>query len=382
MEFEYSAAQAQLRATARAFADSELRPHAAAREAEHQIAPATMAKVAALGLMGVSVPRALGGMEAGPVAYVLALRELARGDAAVAVTMAVTNMVAEAICKFGTTAQREKYVPKLVGGAYFAGAFALSEPGAGSDAASLRTRAEKHGKVWRLNGQKMWISHGDQAGVIVVWARTGDAGPKGISCFLVEKGTPGLSYGKPEEKMGLRASHTVALSLQDLEVPEANVLGELGQGFRIAMTALDGGRIGIGAQASGLGAQALALAKAYVKQQGWHEDVQQHQGPGFALADMATRLDAAWLLTLRAASLKEQGQPFTREAAMAKLYASEAANAVIRRAVQVMGHDGYMEEGGVARLFRDCRVTQLYEGTSEIQRLVISREVLKGIQIS
>ncbi|HET6346842.1 MAG TPA: acyl-CoA dehydrogenase family protein, partial [Myxococcota bacterium] len=262
MDFAITDAQRALRDQARAIATSSLRPTAAQRERAHAIDPTVVRDLAAAGLMGVNIPRSLGGMEAGAVAYALAIREIAGGDAAVAVTTAVTNMVAETITRFGTPAQRQMYVPRLVSGEYFGGSFALSEPGAGSDAASLRTRANRQGDTYILNGQKMWISTGDQAGVFVVWARTGAEGPKGISCFLVEHDAPGLSTGKPEEKMGLRASHTVSLSLQDVEVPESNLMGQLGQGFAIAMAALDGGRIGIGAQAAGIGWRGLELALA------------------------------------------------------------------------------------------------------------------------
>ena len=375
MNFEPTGAQQACADTARTFALAHLVAGRAEREQQHQIEAAVIAGLARHGLLGINVPTALGGQQAGAVAYAMALREIAAVDAAVAVTMAVTNMVAETLARFGTPAQARRFVPPLVQGSMFAGAFALSEPGSGSDAAALTTRAVRAGDGWLLNGQKMWITSGDQAGVLVVWARTGEAGAAGISCFLVAQGTPGLSFGKPEEKMGLRASHTVAVAFQDVRLAADAVLGELGQGFKIAMTALDGGRIGIGSQATGIGHAALQLARAHVQQtsQGAPE-----QGAMFTLADMACALDAAWLLTLRAAVGKERGQRFTREAAMAKVFASESANQVVRQALQLMGEKGYMEQAGVARLFRDCRVTQVYEGTSEIQRLVISREILKN----
>lgn len=374
MNFEPTAAQLALADRARAFAREHLAPGREARERQHQIEPAVIAGLARVGLLGVNVPKALGGQEAGPVAYAMCMREIAAVDAAVAVTTAVTNMVAETLVRFGSSAQVQRFVPPLVRGEVFAGSFALSEAGAGSDAAALTTRAVRDGDGWLLNGQKMWITSGDQAGVLVVWARTGEgSGAAGISCFLVPQGTPGVSFGKPEEKMGLRASHTVAVAFQDVRLPADSLLGELGQGFKIAMAALDGGRIGIGSQAAGIGRAAFELARAHLEKAGAVE-----QGAMFALADMATQLEAAWLLTLRASLGKARGVRFTREAAMAKVYASETANQVIRQALQVMGEYGYMEDAGVARLFRDCRVTQVYEGTSEIQRLVISREVLKN----
>ncbi|MEM6733918.1 MAG: acyl-CoA dehydrogenase family protein, partial [Myxococcota bacterium] len=231
--------------------------------------------------------------------------------------------------------------------------------------------------------EKMWITSGDDAGVIVVWAKTGPADSKAITCFLVEKDAKGLSAGNPEEKMGLLASHTVALSLQDVEVPESALLGELGKGFRIAMTALDGGRIGVSAQALGIGWGAYESSLRYVTERSqFGKTLSDQQAVQFKLADMATELEAGWLLVLRAAFLKEKGVPFTREASMAKVFSTEAANRVVREAVQVHGGYGYTEEYGVARAYRDCRVTQIYEGTSEVQRMVIAREVLKQVAAS
>ncbi len=375
-DFELDRSQTELRDIARDFASRELRPQAAAREAAHDIPAEVFRELGRRGLLGVNVPRELGGAQRGAVAYPVALREIATGDAAVAVTMAVTNMVAEVITRFGTPEQKARHVPKLVSGEYYGGAFGLSEPGAGSDAASLATKAVRDGDRWVLSGQKMWISTGDRAGVIVVWARTGGPGAKGISCFLVEAGAKGLSALKPEDKMGLRASHTVALAIEDVVVPDSARLGELGGGFRIAMAALDGGRIGIGAQALGMGTAALELAREHVKAAlPAAARAAGADGRELRLADMATELDAAWLLTLRAASLKEQHRPFTVEAAMAKVFSSEAANRAVREAVEVLGERGLCEESGVPRLVRDCRVTQIYEGTSEIQRVVISRAI-------
>ncbi len=368
-----------LRATAARFAKQRVAPGAKQREHEHAIPHALVRELGEQGLLGVNIPESLGGTEAGVVGYALALREIAKADAAVAVTMAVTNMVGEVITKFGTQAQREKHVPKLVSGEYFAGAFALSEPAYGSDAANLATKAKKTANGWSLSGEKAWITSGDGAGVIVVWARTSDDGARGITCFLVEKGAKGLSAGKPEEKMGLIASHTVSLALDDVEVGDDAVLGEVGGGFRIAMTALDGGRIGISAQAIGMAARALELSREYVTtRKQFKKTLAEQQAVQFMLADMATELDASWLLACRAACLKETGLPFSREAAMSKVFSTEAANRIIRDAVQLHGGYGYMEESEVARLYRDCRVTQIYEGTSEIQRVVIARDLLRG----
>jgi alkylation response protein AidB-like acyl-CoA dehydrogenase len=378
MLFDLTPEQKLLQDATRRFAAERIAPGAKERERREQIERELISEMAEQGLLGVNVPSELGGAEAGAVAYAVALREVAAADAAVAVTLAVTNMVAEVITRFGSDEQRRRYVPKLTSGEYFAGAFALSEPGAGSDAGALQTRAVKKGDGWSLSGEKLWISTGDQAGVIVVWARTGGEGPKGISCFLVEGGAKGLSAGKPEHKMGLRASHTVPLVLTDVEVPAGALLGELNQGFPIAMMALDGGRIGIGSQALGIGNAALSEARRYaLERQQFGKPIADNQAVSFKLADMATELDAAWLLTLRAAWLKQSGKRFSREAAMAKVFASEAANRAVREAVQIFGGYGYMEDSLVARLYRDCRVTQIYEGTSEVQRLVIARDVLK-----
>jgi alkylation response protein AidB-like acyl-CoA dehydrogenase len=378
-DFTLSEGQELLRAAAERFARGRLAPGAKQRERDHAIPHALIEELGEHGLLGVNIPESLGGAEAGVVGYVLALREVAKADASVAVTMAVTNMVSEVITKFGTPAQREKHVPKLVSGEYFAGAFALSEPSHGSDVANLQTRAKRTSKGWSLSGEKAWITSGDGAGVMVVWARTEGDGAKGITCFLVENGAPGLSAGKPEEKMGLIASHTVSLALDGVEVGEDAVLGEIGGGFRIAMTALDGGRIGISAQAIGMAARALEVTRDYVTtRKQFKKTLAEQQAVQFMLADMATELDASWLLALRAAWLKENGYPFSREAAMAKVFSTEAANRIIRDAVQLHGGYGYMEESEVARLYRDCRVTQIYEGTSEIQRMVIARDLLRG----
>jgi len=319
--------------------------------------------------MGVNIPESLGGAGAGVIAYASAMREVARGCAATAVTMAVTNMVGEVIAHFGSEAQRARYVPRLARGEYAAGAFALSEPEAGSDPGAMRTTATRDGDGWIIRGAKQWISSGTLAGVFVVWARTGGPGTAGISCFLVEAGTPGLKVGRHEDKTGLRASATVPLELDDLRLPADALLGKEGGGFRIAMMALDGGRVGIASQAVGIASAALDAAAAYARARPDANSVA-------LLADARTELDAAWLLALRAASLKEAGRPFSQEASVAKLFASETAWRVTNRAVELHGVDGC--EATVERHLRDSRVTMIYEGTSEIQRLVIARALLKG----
>jgi alkylation response protein AidB-like acyl-CoA dehydrogenase len=312
------------------------------------------------------------------VAYSLAMMEIAQGDAATAVTMAVNNMVAETIVKFGTPAQKERYVPKICDGTYAAGSFALSEPHAGSDARAMRTTARKTGDGFVLNGSKQWITSGAHAGVFIVWAQTGDEKNKAVSAFLVEGGTPGLVIGKPEDKMGLRASNTVAISFEDMHIPADALLSTEGAGFKIAMMALDGGRIGIASQSVGIGRAALAAAVEYAKERSaFGQAISDFQATQWKIADMETELSAAELLTWRAAALKEQGTPFTREASMAKLFASESANRAVAHAVQIHGGYGYVKEFPVERYYRDARVTTIYEGTSEIQRLVIARDVLK-----
>ena len=378
MNFDLTESEQLLEEAVRGFAADRLAKSAQERERNHQIEPDTIRALGEQGLLGVNLPESLGGSELGVVSYAIAILEVAKADASVAVTMAVTNMVGEVIRAFGTSQQQEEHIPRLTSGEYFGGAFALSEPGAGSDAGALTTRAVLEGDQWVLNGEKMWITTGDQAGVLVVWARTGGEGPGGLSCFLVPQGAEGLRAGRPEEKMGLRASHTVSLSLQDVRVPRSALLGQEGEGFKIAMVALDGGRIGVSAQALGIGWAAFEAARDYAKErQQFGRPIAEFQGVQFKFADMATELEASWLLVQRAAWLKEQGRRFSREAAMAKVMASESANRAVREAVQIFGGYGYTEEFPVARYYRDCRVTQIYEGTSEIQRVVIGRDVLK-----
>jgi alkylation response protein AidB-like acyl-CoA dehydrogenase len=330
--------------------------------------------------MGVNIPSALGGAEAGVVAYALAMMEVARGCASTAVTMAVTNMVGEVITLFGSEEQKSRYVPRLTSGEYVAGSFALSEPEAGSDPGGMRTTARRDGDEWVIDGQKQWITSGSHAGVFVVWARTGElaAGTKAISCFLVEGGAPGLKVGKHEDKLGLRASNTVSLSFEGVRVPASALLGQPDGGFKIAMMALDGGRIGIASQAIGIAMAALEEGVAYAKdRKQFGQSIGSFQGIQWPLADSKTELDAARLLTLRAAWLKESGKVFGKEAAMAKLYASEAAGRIVDRCLQVHGGYGYVKDFPIERHYRDVRVTRIYEGTSEIQRVVVARNVLR-----
>jgi alkylation response protein AidB-like acyl-CoA dehydrogenase len=379
--FALNETQLAVRTTARDFGRRRIAPQARENDALERFPTDLFKEMAELGLMGVNVPAALGGSEAGAVAYALALMEVAESDAATSVTMAVSNMVAETIVKFGTAEQQAKYVPLICDGTYAAASFALSEPACGSDAGAMQATAQRTSTGYVINGAKQWITSGGYSGVFVVWARTSATGNRGLSAFLVEGGAKGLTVGKPEDKMGLRASNTVSLTFEDVEVPATALLATEGAGFKIAMSALDGGRIGISSQAVGIGRAALAASASYAKERkAFGEPLAHFQATQWKLADMATELAAAELLALRAASLKEEGVPFTREASMAKLFASEAANRAVAHAVQIHGGYGYVKEFAVERYYRDARVTTIYEGTSEIQRLVIAREVLKDAQ--
>lgn len=361
--------QRQYRSTAREFAQDVLLTQGGAFEAAEEVPPAVYSDLGKRGLMAVGVPTACGGSGAGTLSYALAMMEIAQGCAATAVTMAVTNMVGEVIAAFGTEEQRQRYCPLLATGQH--GAFALSEVDAGSDPGAMRTTAVLEGDEWVINGTKQWISHGDTAAVTVVWARTDGPGSRGLSCFLVPRNTPGLIVGKHEDKMGLRASHTVGLAFENLRVPASALLAERGAGFRIAMMALDGGRIGIASQSIGIARAALEEALKF------HRENTGDQGALFRIADAETRLDAAQLLTFRAAYLKQEGKPFSREASIAKAFATESAWAACNLAVESMGDAG-LRQGRAERALRDSRVTMIYEGTSEVQRLVIARQELAG----
>ena len=378
MDLEPNETEALVARTARDYAERVIRPVAADLDRDKDIPREILRGLAELGLMGVNVPAALGGAEAGVVAYSLAMMEIARACASTAVTMSVTNMVAEVIARFGSEAQRERYVPRICAGEYAAGSFALSEPEAGSDPGSMRTVAERTDDGWVLRGQKQWITNGAWAGVFVVWARTGGPGTRGLSAFLVEGGTPGLRAGRPEDKLGLRASNTVPITLDDCKVPADALLGSEGEGFKIAMMALDGGRIGIASQAVGIATAALEEATQYARERKqFGRSIGDYEAIQWSLADCRTELEAARALTLRAAWLKEQGRPFSAEAAMAKLYASEASNRICQRALQIHGGYGYVRDFAVERHLRDARVTTIYEGTSEIQRIVIARSATR-----
>ena len=381
MDFTPTETEKMVRDAARDYATRVIMPEAAAIDREERFPKAILKGLAELGLMAVNVPEELGGAAAGAVAYALAMQEVSRACASTGVTMAVTNMVGEVIAAFGTDEQKKAYNPKLASGEYAAGAFALSEPEAGSDPGGMRTAARKEGSHFVLDGQKQWITSGAHAGVMVVWARTGDRealpGTRGISCFLVEGGTPGLRIGKAEDKMGIRGSNTVSLSFENCRVPESALLGQLNGGFKIAMMALDGGRIGISCQAIGIARAALEESVAYAKdRKQFDKAIAEFQATQWKLADMQVDLDAAHLLAMRAAWLKQQRRPFSREASMAKVFATEAGVRIANKAVQIHGGYGYIREFAAERHLRDVRVTMIYEGTSEVQRIVIARNVL------
>ena len=337
-------------------------------------------KLAELGLMGLNVRADYGGSEAGTVAFSLAITEIARACASTAVTTSVTNMVGEVLQSVASEAQKQQYLPKLCGGEFAAGAFCLSEAGAGSDPSSMATRAEQQGDEWVLNGAKLWITSAEYAGVFVVWAVTDPSAKKGkgISCFLVEAGTPGMTIERSEDKMGQHASSTNRVTFDDCRIPASALVGQVHQGFRIAVGELAGGRIGIASLALGVGLAAIEYATRYIQErQQFGSKIADLQGPQWMVADAYTQLEASRLLTLHAAALKDAGQPFATAASMAKLHASETANKVCYTAIQLMGGLGYTREVPLERYARDARVTSIYEGTSEVQRIIIAREVLQ-----
>ena len=380
MQFKLNQADAEIAAIARQAAADHLAPRALVTDSG--VFPReSIAALGAAGLLGIKIDREFGGLGGSTLAYVAAIAELAGACASTTVTVAVTNMVADMLVRFGTEDQKRRHLVNLTSGRYLAGSFALSESGAGSDAGSLTTRAERNGDDWLLNGSKLWITSGDVAGVILVMVKTDPTkGTRGITAFLVEPTMPGFAVGRHEEKLGLRGSSTVSLSFQDVMLPDTARLGSLGQGFEVAMTALDGGRCGIGAQALGMGYAALRetssilAARAKVdKAQGTDQLAQ------FRLADMALRLDAAWLLVQKAAWLRDQGRKMTKEAAMAKVAATEAANFACQLAMQLAGAQAFDDSSVIARNWRDVRVSRIYEGTSEIQRLVIARSLAMAV---
>ena len=380
MDLQLTEEQLMVQRTARDAAERLLAPGAAQRDVTGEFPAAELRALADLGLLGVAVPEELGGAGAGVIAYSLAMQELARADASVAVAVSVTNMVAELVAKNGTPEQAKHWVPRLVSGELVCGAFALSEPQAGSDPAAMRTLAEKTPTGWRISGTKQWITNGGKAGLVIVWALTDPAaGHKGISAFLVPGDSAGMSVTRREEKMGLHGSVTAQLLLENVEVGEDAMLSGPGRGFALAMMALDGGRIGIASQAIGIARGALEAAIRYATERTQFDvPIIKHQAIGNMLADAATWLDAATLMALRAADMKQRGESFSQAASMAKLFASEKAGLICDIALQVHGGYGYTRDFPIERACRDVRVTRIYEGTSEIQRIVIARNLLRA----
>jgi alkylation response protein AidB-like acyl-CoA dehydrogenase len=367
-----------MRALVRDFAKREVAPRAYQTDVEHRFPEEAVAGAASLGLLGVTIPEEYGGGGLDHTAFAILIEELARYCASTAVIIDVhTSVGMEPILAYGTEAQKRRWLPRLARGELL-GAFALTEPGAGSDAASLRTTARPVGGGYVLNGSKTFITNLGRAGTYVVMARTGGPGAGGVSAFVVEAGNPGLRCGKAFEKMGLNGSPTGELHLEDCRVDAGALLGREGQGFAIAMSALDAGRIGISAQALGLAEGALEDAVEYLRQRRqFGKPLLEFQGLQFMLADMATQVEASRLLVYRAAALCDAGRPFTREASMAKLFCTDTAMRVTTDAVQLLGGYGYIEELPMARRMRDAKASQIYEGTNQVQRMVIARQLLQ-----
>lgn len=376
MNLRFTEEQEMMRKMVRDFAQSEIAPFVEKME-EGEFPRGILKKMGELGLMGIPVPEEYGGSEMDFISYIIAIHEISKVSATVGVILSVhTSVGTNPILYFGTEEQKQKYVPKLAAGEYL-GAFCLTEPSAGSDAASLKTRAVKKDGHYVLNGSKVFITNGGEADVYIVFASTNpEAGPKGVSAFIVDKDTPGFIVGKDEHKMGLYGSRTVQLTFEDMKVPEENLLGNEGEGFKIAMSNLDSGRIGIAAQALGIAEAALEAATDYAKERvQFGKPIAAQQGVGFKLADMATSVEAAKLLIYRAAQLRSEGQKCGLEASMAKLFTSRTAVEVTTEAIQVFGGYGYTKDYPVERYFRDAKVTEIYEGTSEIQKIVISKQL-------
>jgi alkylation response protein AidB-like acyl-CoA dehydrogenase len=379
MNFSLNETQQMIRNTARQFAQDELASTADSRDEKEEFPNEAVKKLGELGFMGMMVPERYGGAELDAVSYSLAVEEISRVDASCGVIMSVNNsLVCFGINEFGSEDQKQKYLTQLATGRKL-GAFALSEPEAGSDATNQRTRAVRDGDSYVLNGIKNWITNGLSAEIVLVMAATDPAkGGRGVSTFIVEKGMAGFTVGKKERKLGIRSSDTVSLAFQDVRVPVANRIGEEGFGFKLAMRTLDGGRIGIASQAVGIAQACLDAAVKYSKERkAFDHPISQLQAIQFKIADMATEIDAARLLTLQAAALKDSGERYTQHAAMAKLYASKTAVKCALEAIQIHGGYGYIREYHVERYLRDAKITEIYEGTSEIQRIVIARSLLQ-----
>ncbi len=379
MNFDFTETQLMIQETARKFAEDELAPTALERDEKEEFPYSAVKKLGELGFMGMMVPEQYNGAGLDTVSYVLAMEEISKVDASCGVIMSVNNsLVCHGLTEWGTEEQKQKYLTQLAAGKML-GAFALSEPEAGSDATNQRTIATRDGDYYVLNGTKNFITNGSNADIVLVMATTDRTnGSHGVSTFIVEKNIPGLSVAKKEKKLGIRSSDTVSLAFQDCRVPVANRVGDEGFGFKFAMKTLDGGRIGIASQALGIASASLDASIKYAKQRkAFGQYLAQFQATQFKIADMASRIDAARLLTLNAAALKQAKKPYAKAAAMAKLFTSKVAVDSALEAIQIHGGYGYMKEYHVERYLRDAKITEIYEGTSEVQRIVISRELLR-----
>lgn len=381
MDFQLTEEQQLLQKMARDFAQNEVKPKAAEIDREHRHPVELVKRMGELGLLGIAVDEEYGGAGMTNVAYVLAMEEISRACASTGVIMSVNNsLVCDPISRFGSEAQKREFLVPLASGKQL-GCFALSEPEAGSDAAAQKTVARRDGDDWIISGTKNWITNGPVADVMVLMCMTDkDQGHRGISSFIVPMDTPGVRCGPPDDKLGIRGSKSCQIFLDDARLPGNALLGEVGGGFKVAMSTLDGGRIGIAAQALGIARACLEESLDYAAQRKtFGKPIAQHQAIQWKLADMATELDAARLLTLRAAAMKDRKQPYGKQSAMAKLYASDIANKAGREAIQIFGGNGYVTEFPVERHYRDAKITEIYEGTSEIQRLVIANYLMKEL---
>ncbi|WP_077623477.1 acyl-CoA dehydrogenase [Sediminibacillus massiliensis] len=379
MEFAFTPEQQMMRKMVRDFAEKEVAKEIPRMEQEDRFPIELVSRMGEIGLMGIPVPEKYGGSEMDFLSYIIALHELSKVSATIGVILSVhTSVGTNPILYFGNEHQKQKYLPKLASGEYL-GAFALTEPGAGSDASSLKMTAKKSGSNYILQGTKMFITNGGAADTYIVFARTSqEGGYKGVSAFIVEKDAQGLTIGKKEKKMGLHGSNTVQLLFDNCIIPAEQLIGKEGEGFKIAMANLNTGRIGIAAQALGIADAALSYSIRYAKERiQFGKPISEQQGVSFKLADMATQVEAAKLLTYQAASLRSQGRECGKEASMAKLFASKTAMEAAIEAVQIYGGYGYTKEYSVERLFRDAKICEIYEGTSEIQHMVISKKILQ-----
>jgi acyl-CoA dehydrogenase len=378
MSFQETTIQTELRDLARRFVQKELIPLVEEDERNERFRPELIQKLGEIGMTGIPVPEAYGGAGLGYSEYIVAIEEISLGNAGYGISVAVTGLPQVILNLFGNEEQKSKYIPPLAQGKAI-GAFSLSEAGSGSDAGSLRTTAKREGDYYVVNGTKLWTTQGDIAETLIVLVRTGEPGPRGISALIVEKGMAGFQYGKREKKMGCHTSHTMELIFNQVKVPVRNLVGKEGDGFRIAMTALDSGRITIGAGAIGVARGALEVAISHSKQrEQFGKPIAEFQGISFMLADMAVQLDAARLLVQRAAWLKDQNLPFSQEAAMAKLFATDMAMKVTTDAVQILGGSGYTQDFPVERYMREAKVLQIVEGTNQIQRMIIGRNLTQS----